>query len=352
MTLTCLRLGLGACLVLSLGAPTPAGAQLRAQDAVQPAQTQPAESQATSPYSGGTLSFTDENDMWGGTDRYYTNGLKLDWTSAAGPGPAPVEWMGRQFDWLLGPGEFRWGLSLSQSIFTPEEIRRQVPDPTDRPYAGHLFGTFSMERSNERQRTVLELQLGVVGSASGGEFVQNRWHDVINKYHAEGWDYQLGDEVTFGALAERSWRVPLGEVAGLRTEAIPTGTLAAGTAYTYAGAGVNFRIGSALEADWGPVRIRPAISSSPLLRPQREFGWYVFGGVGGRAVARNLFLDGNTFRDSASVDKKWDVGEAQLGAAILWRGMRLAYTQVWQTKEFTNQRGGQSFGSLSLSVPF
>jgi hypothetical protein len=46
------------------------------------------------------------------------------------------------------------------------------------------------------------------------------------------------------------------------------------------------------------------------------------------------------------------VGEAQLGAAVLWQGMRLAYTHVWQSKEFNEQKGGQSFGSISLTVPF
>jgi hypothetical protein len=303
-------------------------------------------------YAGGSLSLADENDMFGGTDRYYSNGLLLQWSSPAVTPAGPVAWLDRQFDWLLGPGEFRWGLSLQQAIFTPEEIRRHVPDPTDRPYAGHLSGSLSLERATERMRTVLSFQLGVVGAASGGEFVQNRWHDVINKHHAEGWDYQLRDEVTFGVLAERQWRVPTGQLGGLDTEVIPATSLALGTAYTYAGAGAVFRIGDALGADWGPVRLTPAISRSPLARPQKEFGWYLFGGAGGRVVARNLFLDGNTFRDSPSVDRRWVVGEAQLGAALLWQGMRLAYTHVWQSKEFQQQKGGHSFGSISLTVPF
>lgn len=38
--------------------------------------------------------------------------------------------------------------------------------------------------------------------------------------------------------------------------------------------------------------------------------------------------------------------------ALLWRGMRLACTQVWQSEEFEGQRGGQVFGALSLTIPF
>jgi hypothetical protein len=316
------------------------------------AQRPPAEPPRVSPYAGGSLTLGDENDFFGGTDRYYSNGLMLRWDSPATTPEGPVAWLDRGFSWLLGPGEFRWGLALEQTIFTPEEIRRRVPDPRDRPYAGHLVGSLNLERSTERVRTALSFQLGVTGAASGGEFVQNRWHDVINKYHAEGWDNQLGDEVTFGVLAERQWRIPGRRIAGLDTELMPTTSLALGTAYTYAGGGALLRIGDALGADWGPARIRPAISNSPLSRPQHDLGWYAFAGLGGRVVARNLFLDGNTFRDSPSVDRRPVVAEAQIGAAVLWRGMRLAYTHVWQSKEFNEQRGGQAFGSISLTVPF
>ncbi|MCK8787609.1 lipid A deacylase LpxR family protein [Roseomonas sp. NAR14] len=306
-----------------------------------------------SPYAGGSLSLTNENDMWGGTDRYYTNGLQARWTSPAGPPTGAVGWLDRQAGWLLGPGEFRWGLGLSQSIFTPEDIRRRVPDPFDRPYAGHLYGSLTLERATETRRTVLEFQLGLTGPGAGGEFVQNRWHDVINKFHAEGWRYQLRDEPTFGVLTERDWRVALPPVRGIAAEVIPNATLALGNAYTYAGTGALLRLGNALDADWGPVRIRPALSSSPLTRPREEFGWYAFVGVGGRLVARNLFLDGSTFRSgSPSVDRRWAVGEVQFGAALLWRGMRLSYTHVIQSEEFTRQHNGQVFGSLSLTIPF
>jgi len=35
-----------------------------------------------------------------------------------------------------------------------------------------------------------------------------------------------------------------------------------------------------------------------------DFGWYVFLGTQGRAVGHNIFLDGNSVRESASVEKK------------------------------------------------
>ena len=62
----------------------------------------------------------------------------------------------------------------------------------------------------------------------------------------------------------------------------------------------------------------------------------------------DIFLDGNTWRDgSPSVDKRPLVGDLSAGVVVHWRGIRLAYSQVFRTEEFYGQRGGaQSFGSV------
>ena len=58
---------------------------------------------------------------------------------------------------------------------------------------------------------------------------------------------------------------------------------------------------------------------------------HVLAGIDGRAVARNIFLDGNTFRDSRS----------------------LGYTHVLSTREFESQDGARhDFGAFSLSMEF
>ena len=300
----------------------------------------------------GTLSATVENDLFGGSDRYYTNGLLLTWQSPSANLPRPLAGLDERLDVLLGPGGLRWGLSFGQNMYTPQDTDRRTPDPRDRPYAGYLYGAASLSRSTERTQTLLELQFGVVGPSAGGEFVQNNYHDLINVRRANGWSRQLKDEPALTALLERRWRVPLGSFGGVQAEAIPVAAVALGSVQTYAAAGGTLRIGQGLEADWGPVRIRPALAGSGFFQPRQEFGWYIFGGVEGRAIARDIFLDGNTFRDSPSVDKRLFVGDAQAGVAVLWRGVRFAYTQVLRSEEFYGQRGRQSFGAFSASFRF
>ncbi|EHL98660.1 hypothetical protein HMPREF9946_03514 [Acetobacteraceae bacterium AT-5844] len=309
--------------------------------------------QATPPDPYGTLTFSLENDLFGGgTDRYYTNGFQLAWRSPSADLPRPLAWFNDQLDWVLGPGTLRWGLTFGQSMFTPEDTELVNPDPRDRPYAGYLYGSVSLYRTTELTFRSLELQLGVVGPSALGEWVQNGIHDLWNIERAHGWDYQLKDEPAFNAIYNQKWRLPLGTFMGVEAEALPSFTLAAGNVQTYAGVGGMLRIGQGLSADFGPPRIRPALSGSSWIEPSDEFGWYVFAGVDGRAVAHDIFLDGNTWRDSRSVDKRPLVGDFQAGVAVVWRGVRFSLTQVWRSEEFYGQNGEQKFGSLSVSFRF
>jgi hypothetical protein len=78
----------------------------------------------------------------------------------------------------------------------------------------------------------------------------------------------------------------------------------------------------------------------------------LFAGGEARAVARNLFLDGNSFQNSLSVNRKPAVGEVQFGLEIGWDRYRLAVTQVFRSKSFEGQDSPDAFGSVTLSVQF
>jgi hypothetical protein len=88
------------------------------------------------------------------------------------------------------------------------------------------------------------------------------------------------------------------------------------------------------------------------LAPTDKLAWYLFVGVEGRAVAHNIFLDGNTFKDSRSVDAEPLVGDLQFGLVLTWGRVRLSYTHVLGSHEFKTQPGNTQFGVASLSVAF
>ncbi len=315
----------------------------------------PVAAQPADPRWNVTLSY--ENDTLGGSDRYYTSGVQVAARSPSANLPGPLRWLDRQLDPLMGPGELRWGFGLGHQIYTPRDTLRPVPDPRDRPYAGFLYGAAVLQRQERNALSTFELQFGVVGPSALGEFVQNNVHDLIRDDSANGWERQLKDELALNAVFERIGRSAPLRLGPVDLDLLPAATLSLGNVATYAGAGATLRVGQGLDADFGPPRIRPALVGSAFFQPRATedegFGWYVFGGVQGRAVARDIFLDGNTFRDGPSVDRRPLVGDLSAGVDDHWRGIRLSYSQVWRSEEFYGQRGGaQSFGSVGATFRF
>lgn len=302
----------------------------------------------------GTLTFQIENDIIAGTDRYYTNGAQISWLSPSSP-PSFVTDVGKLGAFLYAPeAQLRWGFGIGQMIFTPEDTTIAVPDPADRPYAGYLYGSLAFLAYTEEVLNTFELQLGVVGPSALGKEIQNTVHDLINDNPAMGWDHQLKDEPAVNLTFDRKWRAIslTGEVTGIGIDVTPNITVAVGNVSTYAAAGLMLRLGQNLRADFGAPRIRPALAGTAFYDKREGFGWYLFGGVSGRVVLRDIFLDGNSFRDGPSVDKRPLVGDLQAGASVFLGATRLTYSYVVRTEEFEGQKSNSAFGALSLSWSF
>lgn len=200
---------------------------------------------------------------------------------------------------------------------------------------------------------MLDLTVGVIGPASLAEHTQKFVHDVTGADEPRGWDTQLKNEPGVVLTYQRSWRGYVTQsVSGFGFDVTPHAGAALGNVYTYADAGLTMRFGKDLPLDYGPPRIQPSLPGSGFFIPTDDFGWYLFAGVEGRAVARNIFLDGNTFTDSRSVDKEPLVGDVQLGIAVSWRDLRLSYTHVFRTREYEGEADRSEFGAMSLSLRF
>ena len=195
--------------------------------------------------------------------------------------------------------------------------------------------------------------MGVVGPCSQAEEVQKGWHSLLDIDKPQGWDNQLHNELGVVLYYEQARRFGRHTVSpGLEVDVIPHFGGAIGNVFTYGAAGFVVRLGSGLEDDFGPPRIRPSLPGSSYFRPERGFNWYIFGGAEGRFVLQNIFLDGNTFRDSHSVDKEELVGDLQAGLVLQWDRFWVSYTQILRSKEFDGQDSPDLFGSVSPSYQF
>ncbi len=83
-----------------------------------------------------------------------------------------------------------------------------------------------------------------------------------------------------------------------------------------------------------------------------DLGTYIFARAEGRAVARNIFLDGNTFGDSPSVNHQPLVADLSVGTSLNYKNTKFTYALVYRTEEFVGQRQGQLFGSVSFNLSF
>jgi len=315
-----------------------------------------------------TFSFYFENDLFADTDQNYTNGVKLTWISPdltryAESEQLP-EWglkIVRLLPFINEPGFQRnIGFSVGQNMYTPEDISLSDLIEDDRPYGGWLYLGAAFHSKNDRRLDSMEIHLGMVGPASFAEETQTFVHRLRDIQIPQGWENQIKNEPGLAVVYERKWRsMVMGSPGGMGIDVIPHLGATLGNVYTYANAGFEMRFGWNLPVDFGTSLIRPAgDTSAPAgsgdlrLSGRHEFGVHLFGALNGRAVLRDIFLDGNTFRDSHSVEKKSFVGEAVAGVSVICGRFKLSYAQVFQTKFFDIQENNHSFGSLAISFSY
>lgn len=307
------------------------------------------------PYdNSGTFTFVWENDYFANTDRNYTNGLRLSYLSGFKQPNGVTRWVADHILKAKDQAGIRRGFAVGHSIFTPQDISATVPLPDQHPYAGWLYGEYSVVVEQENIIDQFTLRAGVVGPAAGAEFVQNNWHDVIGGDPANGWDNQLGNEPGLVLGYDRKLRALFDmNNEGLGFDVTPSFGASVGNINTNARVGLMLRFGSDLTNDYGPPRVRPSLAGGGYFSPRDRFSWYFFAGAEGRAVAHNIFLDGSLFRDGdPSVESNIFVGDFQAGIVFQLRRFQIAYTNVFRSREFKTQEGAQQFGAVSVSVKF
>jgi lipid A 3-O-deacylase len=304
---------------------------------------------------GGGFSLVVENDLFSSTakDRNYTSGLKAGYLTPAGQEP---RWA-RAFADLL-PGykarlDTRFEFEIGQTMFTPRDLTLAVPDPNDRPYAGLLYGSVGLiSRTEENILNQAQLVIGVVGPASQAGASQRWLHRQIPAaVQPAGWTSEIPNQFAGELRLQRTHRLPLvGNARGAQIDILPHYGASLGNLSTGLSFGVGARAGWNLPVDFGPPRVSPSLPGSGYAITDSNLGWYVFGGLEGRYVAHNLVLDERSAL-GARVSRMPFTADGQFGMATYIGDARIAYTQVWRSREFQSQISDYSeFGAISVSL--
>jgi len=320
-----------------------------------PLFTVPVAYAGTLPDKGDIYSLTVENDSLGGnSDRHYTSGVRASVLFLHPEIPTLVREAAGQYP-LFKTGEASaYMFSVGQNLYTPANITVAAPQPNDRPWAGFFYVSAALNSGDSQRLDTLEMTAGMVGPAALGEPTQKTIHHAIGSPQPQGWDNQLKDEPALMVSWQRRWPsfgyLPLGP---LEATASPYVATSLGNVFTYGGAGMSFRLGSHTDGFTDlPLRVRPGVPGTSYFHSPKHVAWYLFANVEARAVARNIFLDGNTFTAGPHVDKNTMVYDGSAGAALTWRRWQLSYTLNHRSREFKGQTKADIFGAVNLSMKF
>jgi hypothetical protein len=311
------------------------------------------------------LAVIEENDAFGSRqDRHYTQGILF---SVLSPDLRPASMLDQAVDQIgrIAPMfsrdldgsshrriEF---IPAAQSIFTPEDLHLTRPDPRDRPYAGWLYGGLGLIQENGGNRVHdAELLIGVVGPSAGSQQAQDFFHRWIKVGIPQGYGYELRNRPAIEFSYETLRRVELIGDHATSLDMVPELGVDVGNVFGTIEAGSLIRFGNALQIDYGPQRIRPALSGTAYHAtpsPAAVLHYAFFIGAQLRYVAANTFIDrANEVAPSGLERKPW-VGDWIAGAEVFpGRRLKLSFEITRRSLEFNGQRNADVFGSIGLAA--
>jgi hypothetical protein len=270
---------------------------------------------------------------WNRPDEEYTSGVHLTYEG----GDAP-RWARAALHGYAACGaaatcrSSRW--ELGQDIYTPS-VSPDDPHaaPGARPNAGWLFLTEAARVLSPSAFDELAITLGVTGPPSLGRFTQQLAHHAAPAFNRPtDWTRQIGFEPGAIVSYEARRRAAFNQVA----DVTPYASASLGNILTQAEGGFDARIGWRLAAPWFP-------STGGV-------GFAIITGASGRAIARSVFLDGNTFHDSPRVGHEPFVASGRAGVELRYRGLSAAFVAHNDTRSYAAGPKWHPWASLVASA--
>jgi hypothetical protein len=287
-----------------------------------------------------------QNDVFAGNDGGgYSNGIALSAMRSASPGEPAVapQWLLAPVAPLLGLGPATLTVSsLNQTMVTPSDITRKIPDPADTPYIGTLWFRAAQVSVQGEIADMLALNLGVVGPASGAKRSQILIHSLTHSERPQGWDSQLSNRALVGVDRYRALRFTPGNASDDRasTDVIVLGGASVGNLQSSLGGSVLVRYGTGLKRSYPTALRAVARSADPVMLGQ---GWFVYGAVHADRVFWNLDVGDHARLRESQVT-------AVAGLAYGWDDSSLSFS-LQSTSPLTTLSGKRKgYGSLSYAT--
>jgi len=310
--------------------------------------------------SSGWFALTVENDAFGvldTSDDGYSNGISISWGYGKFDDFNAIQMPGwirklTQATYLNQGNENRYAIAygVSQGMYTPEDIEEVDLIVDDRPYVGSLLWKSRLYSIEDHYANTLGLTLGIVGPAALAEQSQTFIHEIIGARTPNGWDNQINNEPVFRIEAEHIRRLFAWDIAtDFSVDGVALAEAGIGNWRSNVGAGVGLRLGNYLAQNFAyyqPLGAR-SVNTFAEAPPQKLF-WQLGLSAYGQYVFNDITMDGNTFKDSHSVELIHDQSFISASIAFGWQHWNLIFSTQRGTSQFEEQKSKTNFGAATI----
>lgn len=287
--------------------------------------------------------FKSDNDSYlgQGSDRYYTNGLFINFRHAAD-----------QQKLKEGLEKKTYEISIGQKMYNPYSGYAPDPATQDRPFAGYLYaeGAMNLFYSNESSLRT-SVQVGTTGKNSLAEAGQKLLHRTFGFYETGGWEQQIKNELALNLSAQ--YTKLLTRVADNAVEFSFEGYANLGTTFSGAGAGILFRTGS-LNQLFNSAYTNAVIGNNAKTKALVKHEFFFYAKPQLNVVAYDATIQGSLFNNDSPVtfNQKPIVFAQQLGVNYSSQRFTVDYSMLFKTKEIKSTAKAHQWGSISLFYRF
>jgi len=289
------------------------------------------------------LGFNSDNDSYlgQGSDRYYTNGLFLNFRHAPD-----------QQQLKEGLEKKIYSFTLGQQMFNPYSGYAPDPAKQDRPFAGYLFAEAGLQLLYSNESILkTKVQVGTTGKNSLAEAGQKLLHKTFGFYETGGWDEQIRNELAINLsaqytrlltrFAEDAVDLSLDSYANL------------GTTFSGAGAGLLIRTGK-INQLFNAAYSNAVIGNQPKTKALVKHEIFFYARPQLNVVAYDATIQGSMFNNSSPVTfgAKPIVFSQLLGINYSSQRFSADYSMTFKTKEVKSSAAAHQFGTISLAYRF
>lgn len=279
-----------------------------------------------------------------GTDRYYTNGMRIDYfytkkRKAKFPSSLLLN--------ISDENNNIYGLGIAQFMFTPKNIA--VPDIqyNDRPYAGALYAIHSLQSTNKIKKTKVtsEIRFGVIGPIAFAKETQTWAHNIINYTKPLGWHNQVPNDIilNYNISIEKQMLQPSKQI--LLVGLFETYS---GTVYNAAGAGFMLRVGK-FNNYFDDISV-------PQTTQKSKSQLYVFMKPVARVVLSNALLQGGLINQNSDGNTGYVLSKDQIERVVVLYDVGISFEKPKYSITISQKSIGpefkgqytQEYGSLTM----